>query len=348
MKVLGNDLMKSVLFRADGSKEIGMGHVTRDIDVAKCLREHYDPIYFLTKDNPSVLDYITKNGFKTLIFPKDSYKETNTRIEKLLEEMHFDDIILDLYSIQQSDVDFYKKFCNRVICFTDETYKLEIVADMIFAFSPNQRAEFYINIPEGKFHIGLKYEPLNPIFSNKRSEAKEKIERILVTMGGSDRNDLTRRVLNILLELNYQFEITAILGAGSGELNPDTVNRCRKQSITLKKNVKNMYNEMLKTDMGICAAGNTLVEFMSLGIPTLVLPQTKRENEHANAYKKKGAILKVPNYGDKIKEENIFKLLMKLIYNADLRKEISKNALEIVDGKGVYRIVDILLDKEGG
>lgn len=347
MRASGDNRMKSILFRTEGSKEIGMGHITRDITVAKCLREYYDSIYFLTNNNSAVIDLLNKNGFTPLTFSNNEFGGRD-RIQKILEHKEFDDIILDLYNIHQSDIDFYKKFCNRVICFTDETHKLKIVADIIFAFSPNQKEGYYTNISEGKFYVGHKYEPLNPIFSNKRRKAKEKIERILVTMGGSDRSDLTTRVLNDLLEMNNKFEITAILGHVSGEINQDMINRYRKRGITLKKNVENMCEEMLKTDVGICAAGNTLVEFMSLGIPTLVLPQTKRENEHANAYKKKGAILKVPNYGDKIKEENIFKLLMKLIYNTDLRKEISKNALEIVDGKGVFRIVDILLDKEAG
>lgn len=348
MRVLKIYPLKSILFRADGSKQIGMGHITRGIEVAKYLKDYCDRIYFLTKNNPIAIDYIHKNGFNTIIFQNTSYKEINTKIEEIFDEGRFDDIILDLYNIHQSDIDFYKKFCNRVICFTDETYKLEIVADIIFAFSPNQKEEYYTNISKGIFYVGPKYEPLNPVFSNKRKKVKEKIEQILVTMGGGDRNNLTTRVLNNLLGMNYNFEITAILGHGFGETNLNTINRYREQSVIIKKNVEDMYSEMLKTDIGICSAGNTLVEFMSLGIPTLVLPQTKRENEHATAFEKRGAILKVPNYGSEIEDVSILKLLKKLVTNVDLREKISKSALEIVDGKGIYRIVDILTGKEGG
>lgn len=344
--VFNDDIMRSLLFRVNGSKKIGMGHVIRDIEVAKCLTEYYYPIYFLTKNNPPTIDYINKNGFKAMIFPNDNDKESNIKIQKILEKSQLDDIILDIYNIRQSEINFYKKFCNRVICFTDETYKLNIVADIIFAFSPNQKGKYYSSINEGKFYIGPKYFPLNPIFSNKNSKEQEKnIKKILVTMGGSDVNNLTTRVLNNLLKINYNFEITAILGHGFGETDQNMLNRYIKKGIKFKRNVKNMHEEMMKTNIAICSAGNTLLELMCTGIPTLVLPQTTRENAHANAYKKKGAILKVPNYGNKIKDKDIFLSIKKLIEDLDLRSKISKNALKVIDGKGVFRIVNILKTK---
>jgi UDP-2,4-diacetamido-2,4,6-trideoxy-beta-L-altropyranose hydrolase len=335
--------MKSLLFRADGSKELGMGHITRDTDLAKCLRKHYSRICFLTKGNPETTDYIRKNGFRAITFPDGGCTNDDGKVQKLLEKEKFDDIILDVYHIRQNEIDFYKKFCRRVICFTDEVGKVDIVSDIVFAFSAKQKKEYYKDVSRGRFYVGPSYFPLKQIFYNKRKKGtKRDTKRILITLGGTDAGNLTTRVLDNLLEINYNFEITAILGPGFGKIEPETINRYVKHGVIIKRNVKDMCNEILKTDIGICAAGNTLLEFMCLGIPALILPQTKRENENCSIYEEKGAVLKVPNHGDKIIDKNIRELLKELLFNIDSRNELSRNASEIIDGKGLLRIADIL------
>ncbi|MFH1642149.1 MAG: UDP-2,4-diacetamido-2,4,6-trideoxy-beta-L-altropyranose hydrolase [Nanoarchaeota archaeon] len=334
--------MKTLLFKTEGSKKIGMGHITRDLDLAKSLNECYD-IYFLVKKYQVITDIIRKNGFKTIAFPVDSSKDSKTKLRKLLEKKNFDRIIFDAYNIKQSEINFYRKFCNSLVCFSDETNKLNIQADVVFAFNPNQKEKFYKNTGNGKFYCGLKYFILNPIFSRKNIQKQKKIIRkVLVTLGGSDSNNLTLRVLDNLIKLNYDLEITAILGPGFGKIKQSIINKYFKKGINIKKAVDNMFDEMLNADIGICSAGNTFMEFMSLGIPALVLPQTKREEDIANACLKKGALLKTDNYGIKIKDKDICRLFKRLLSDVELRNRISKNAIKIIDGQGTSRIMGIL------
>jgi len=342
--------MESILFRADSSKKLGtgIGHITRDIFVAKSLTSSFEEIVFLTKDNPPMVSLIKECGFQTMILPDiDDENLLMSKTEIILKNRFFDTVIIDLPNIKQDVIDNYRRYGNTIVVFSDANSKLKYRANIIFAFSTTQKQEYYANSVGENIYLGLKYFPLNPKFSIRNYEiCKSNVNNILVTLGGSDGSNLTYKVLDVLIAMDLKCNIVAIFGYGFGQIDRTLKNKYEKNGIIIKKHVKNMHEEMIKADIAISSAGNTAVELMCLGIPMLVLPQTERENGHAINWQNEGAILKTHNFGSKITDDEITKDLKRLISDLNLRNKLKKQGMQTVDGKGINRMEKILCSEQ--
>ena len=105
------------------------------------------------------------------------------------------------------------------------------------------------------------------------------------------------------------------------------------------RNIKDMAQFYNDADIAICSAGNTLIELLTFGVPSLVLPQTKRENEHANAIEGKNMLY---NIGLDFDNSDLIKEIKSLINDYNKRKTYSHNAQNFFDGKGINRIIKII------
>ena len=100
-----------------------------------------------------------------------------------------------------------------------------------------------------------------------------------------------------------------------------------------------MNEHLIETDLCICSAGNTLIEALTCRAPCIVLPQTNLENERAKALEKKELII---NMGLEFTNDRLIAEINKLFSDFSLRKKLSKNAQNYLDGKGIKRIINII------
>ena len=59
-------ILKSALIRADGSNKIGLGHLTRQIDIANELKKLNYNVIFLSKNYPEAIFLLKENQFEIL------------------------------------------------------------------------------------------------------------------------------------------------------------------------------------------------------------------------------------------------------------------------------------------
>lgn len=343
--------MKKLLFRTDGSKQIGMGHIIRDLDLADYFIRNkvYDMVEFLIIFNNVPKKLIESRGFKFFtIMQPDSVDDEIKLINTALNGKNYDDIILDLlkYDTIKKYSDAFKDHCQRLICFTDDTYKRVIDCDFVFAFSPNQKNEYYDNKYKTKYFVGLDFVPLKPEYSEIRSNnISEKVKNVLITFGGTDLNNYTKMIYNSLIDRYQTINFTFIIGPGYDDnVNLDDMKNNIKKNMNLLENVNNLSEFIENSDLVICSAGTTLIEILSIGKPALVLPQSERENDHANALLSKRCIIKTKNFGKDINHNVVIKLFNELINKYETRKKLVTAANIVVDGKGMERIGNILLN----
>jgi len=115
--------------------------------------------------------------------------------------------------------------------------------------------------------------------------------------------------------------------------------REKSENIIIKTNIKNMNEYLIETDLCICSAGNTVIEALTSGVPCIVLPQTILENERAKALEKKELIIIM---GLNFTSDRLIAEINKLFSDYSLRKKLSKNAQNYLDGKGIKRIISII------
>ncbi|TFG15980.1 MAG: hypothetical protein EU535_00030 [Promethearchaeota archaeon] len=343
--IRGNIQVNSALIRADGSNKIGLGHLTRQIDIAHELKKMNYEVVFLTKNYPEGILILKENHLKIieLKYLGQNLPDSMNEIDIILKDYKrkFDLIMVDLPKDfdNQTYLNNLKKYCKKLYVLSDEPNPFFIDVDAVFAISENQELYDYSNITT-KYYAGLKYFPLNNKFETvPKKKIKKKVGKILITFGGSDPNNISGKIMKILKEINLNMPIILVLGAGFSNDYYKSIIQNKLNNIEIKINIKNMIDYLINTDLCICSAGNTLIEALTCGAPCIVLPQTELENERAKALEQKQLII---NMGLEFTNKRLITEINNQLIDYSSRKKLSRNAQNYLDGKGIKRIVNII------
>ena len=98
---------------------------------------------------------------------------------------------------------------------------------------------------------------------------------------------------------------------------------------------------MKKADVAISSQGRTTFELASMGVPTIVLAQNKREQLHTFAQMNNGFINL--GLGSEVADDDILNTLKWLIDSGSIRKEMHSLMLRTDLLSGINRVVRIIL-----
>lgn len=259
--------MKQKLYiRADGSADIGLGHVVRSTSLAYMLKNDFS-IHFFTLKIPDVFKKeIIQNGFQITVFKKEA---------DFLGELNVSDIIvLDGYQFDSKYQKEVKNKGSKLVCI-DDFHNQHFYADLVINHAPGITRDVYDGEPFTKYLLGPDYALLRPEFLESKQVDKKRnlrdVKKIFICFGGSDIKNLTAQVLSWLPSKGYS--VTIILG--SAYSHQKALNRVLKERQDLEINVtqslsaKEMRNEMSLADLAIVPASGILFEAISLGVPAI-------------------------------------------------------------------------------
>jgi spore coat polysaccharide biosynthesis predicted glycosyltransferase SpsG len=321
-----------------GGHEIGMGHVMRCLSLAKALkRDKIDVRFFLKKGYDSdecvssVSEKIRTEGF-------DVSLEDN--VSKIFNEGNPDVLFIDFpHHVRRSEyVDNAKKRGIGSVVFDDMLLNGE-AADIVINPSLVITKEPTVN--SQSFYTGGDYTVINSSFCNAASHIKDirnNVKNILITMGGSDPTRQTEKILDALMENRVDADIDVVIGmAYKGKL-PVT---SQQSPVKIHHNASNMAELMREADMAFIAGGITLYEAASIGLPVIVIAQDRYQEAAAKEFQKKGFGRYLGFFSD-VTKDMIYEGFKELFNDYDSRKSMSDIGRKIVDGKGVFRVAEII------
>ncbi len=269
---------KNIFFRADADATIGSGHIMRCIALAQTCKIRGARITFITScEEKGIEQRIRKEGF-CLRRIKQSHPDPSDLCETLkITSEHPDSwLILDGYHFSPA---YQKELQNAGghLLVIDDTNHLSnyycniLLNQNIYADQLNYsggRDTIYLL---GSKHVMLRKEFLNVI--KNRCCIPEKARNILVTMGGSDPDNVTLKVvkaLNLLEapEVNVKFVIGSLNGHFSS-LSSELTRAIYPYEVI--HSADNMPELMSWADLAISAAGSTSWELAFMGIPTILI-----------------------------------------------------------------------------
>jgi spore coat polysaccharide biosynthesis predicted glycosyltransferase SpsG len=151
---------------------------------------------------------------------------------------------------------------------------------------------------------------------------------VLITIGGADINNLSQQVIEQIKQ--YPLTISVVLGPLA---DPQSTSKLLKDnSVNVYQQPDNFAALLNSHDWVISNAGTTLFEAMYLGKAVNVIPQTEHEANVAQYALEQQAILGI----------GIEQLAMP---SEEQMKVASSNARQLVDGKGVERIVELIVER---
>ena len=247
-------------FRVDASPEIGLGHMMRCIALAHVIRESFQVI-FICKDLPENIATELSDNY----FPLERIENLYTIPTKLCSN---DIIVLDGYYF---DIEYQKRIkaigC-KLVCI-DDLHEQEYLADLIINHAPGVCISDYKAQVYTDFALGLKYALLRPAFLRqaKMERKLQKIETILICFGGSDNNNLTQKILAIVLQHTAFEKIIVITGGAYAHLEGLQKLIKNEQQIEHHHVIpeKQMLSLMLQAGLAIVPASGLIFESLAAG-----------------------------------------------------------------------------------
>ena len=176
-------------------------------------------------------------------------------------------------------------------------------------------------------------------------EIPQKVSKVLVSFGGVDSKGNTRRALQLLEKAECSdIRIDVILGPlWRGELLETSA-----PNIHFHHSVpsSSMVSFIAGADLAFCGAGTTMLELLSSGTPTIVLPQNNLEERFALSVEQRGALTTIK--GD-VQHKDISHIC-NLVTSPLERERLSRRGKSLVDGKGkerIHSIISHILGKRG-
>lgn len=297
--------MKKVLIYANGGQSVGLGHIVRMISFASYLKGFR--VYFISDDKPAFSaghSLVKNSGFELVKI------QTLDEILKIKAEF----LIVDSYDIPAEFFTKYKMKFKKIMCIDDEC-ELEFY-DVDYIFNQNLYAKTLPYKTSERTEKIFEFLCLRDEFlGQNKIHIKNEITDILLTLGGSDDKNLTKKIILSLSEFLKQKNITLHVVIGKAFKFKDEILSFENQNIKCYENAK-MVDLMKTCDVAICGLGQTVYELFCLGVPPLGLSLAKNQENLAEFGSQMGILVGV-------KDDEILEKLQNLNY--EKRLMIRKN-----------------------
>lgn len=319
---------KRVAFRVDGYKELGLGHIYRTLTLSYALTEH-DIVFICNSTHRAGIEKLLSANMHVICI------ESDQDLLSWLAENPIDIFVNDLLDTSVEYVKSIKALVGRFVSFEDMgdgAREADAVINAIY-----EGAKPHSNTYTGKSFVCLRDEFL----TSSPAPFSDGVSTVLVSFGGTDPLDLTGRLYEIARNLTREMDnIRFNFVLGPGYQNDDIVS-LPKESIMVNRNVSRMSDHMKEAQIAISSQGRTTFELASLGVPTLVLAQNKREQLHSFAQMDNGFINL--GLGSEVSNEDIESSLRWLIGAKSIRNEMHCRMLSNDLKDGVKRVKRIIL-----
>lgn len=327
-----------ILFRADGSPQVGSGHIMRCLSLADAFRDMGQTVIFVTADE-CFQAVIQSRGYEGIVLQTryDDMQGELPVLIPLLRKLRPCCVLLDSYFVTSDYMLAIKQEVQLV--YIDDQNAFDYPADLVvnymlyadkFAYPQNKR-----------YLLGPKYALLRKEFRNVPwRQAKGRAADVLLSTGGADSEHMALRCVKHLRKrpddgITYH----VVLGA----MNQDTTEIERLSAgcthIVLHRNVSDMRSLMLQCDAAVSAGGTTLFELCACGIPAVTYILADNQILNAESFKTAGLMLCAGDIrGNGQAAEAVFKQLERLIQDQASRQHMAEQMRLLVDGNGASRL----------
>lgn len=323
----------NLLIRADASSQIGTGHVMRCLALAQAWQDRGGQcIFVMATIAPAIEKRLQSENIEVIKIETDlGSAEDAEKTITLAQQVGASWVVVDgyhfsgLYQKRLKDADL------KILFIDDyghaEHYWADIVLNQnVYAHEElYQHREAYTQLLLGTNYVLLRREFLE--WQQWSREIPEIAQKILVTLGGADPENVTLKVIEALKKLdNQDLEVIVVVGGSNPHyaiLEEATKNT--KFPMNLRQNVTNMPELMAWADIAITAGGSTCWELAFMGLPSLVIILAENQRINTQILEKMEVILNLGWYED-IFDSSISKMIQHIVFSFRIRKTLYCNS----------------------
>ncbi|MGN6648891.1 UDP-2,4-diacetamido-2,4,6-trideoxy-beta-L-altropyranose hydrolase [Trinickia sp.] len=364
-----------VAIRADASIDCGSGHVMRCLTLADGLRAEGADVRFITRAHQGNLDaLIESRGYRVHslgpALPNsadalsiadgpphaawlgcDSATDLNDTARVLESIGGVDWLVVDHYALDARWHTPLRKYANRLFVIddlADRNHDADLLLDQNPVADAHQRYVSHTG-PRCERLLGTAYALLRPEFAELRETVKhrrtEGRARLLVFFGGVDATDETGKFLDAWsVQDAKRFVVDVVVGAN----HPRREFHLQRalSGVSVKGYVPAMAALMAKADHAFGASGTTNWERFCLGLNASIVSVAENQRPIAQYLGEGGWVDSLGDARDTTPDTYREALRMLAPASAAARARRTR-LMQAVDGHGVGRVIEHLLDKRG-
>lgn len=347
-------LDKNLFIRADAGTKIGTGHIMRCLTLADSLKKRFDGIFIISNQMPSSLSRFIKNkGYKMYRIRghthiegqkqkhKKAIERDATQCIKIIKSHKNADnwLLVDHYGIDHIWEDKVRIYVKKIIAIDDlanRKHNCDVLIDQ--NFYKNMAKRYKKLVPKSCLQLlGPKFALLRPEFKNARKKLKRKfkLQRILISFGGSDPTNQTSKVLRAIRLFGSRYQVDVV--AGNSNPHKNSIKRLCSSvpSASFHYHVNDIAKIMAEVDLAIGGGGSMTWERCCLGLPTIVAILSENQRLLTEEVDRIGCVVNLGQASSLSTED--YAIAIKRITPKILQK-MSKRCLCLVDSNGTRRV----------
>jgi spore coat polysaccharide biosynthesis predicted glycosyltransferase SpsG/CMP-N-acetylneuraminic acid synthetase len=324
---------RRIVFRVVGDAHVGMGHIYRALTLAHEITDH-EIIFVCDQDSSVAATKLAAYDYRLEVFPAD-------RLAAGILGLKPDLVVNDMLDTERGYVKSLQAAGARVVNFED------------FGSGAAQ-ADLTINelfdrpvVAGARIRWGHRYYFVRDEFDDAEAHRfKRKVRGLLITFGGVDSSDFTRKTLAAVAPYCRERGVRIHVVTGEGYAHRGTlVAQLRKPEFdhveyTYATGV--MSSIMERAEIAICSNGRTVYELAHMNVPAIVIAHHPRENTHrfacaANGFHNLGL------YRAGTTERRLLRSLKRMVEDARHRRALFHRIRRFEFRGNKRRVVELIL-----
>ena len=345
----------TVIFRADASQKLGMGHMIRCLSFVECLPLPVAP-HFIMRDIPEreeVTAPLSNKGWPIRYLPSEIDDRADAaETARLAQEVRARLLVTDLCHRETLGdplrlVNYHrdlKTFGAPFVLSIEDCRINAFASDAAVIWNSRNKNELSKAALNGcRVMVGLRYFICHPQFTaaggHKRTIG-DKASRVLVSIGGSDPKGITAKVARALALLKPgSIDAKILLGkAAAPDLRYEMETLCASTSGLKFLSFTDSMAELLSwADLAIVGEGLIKYEAAIMGTPSLMISQFDHDSIPIREFLK----ISCSHYlgsGDELSKPDIADAVKMILADHTKRVALSRAGMAALDGRGMERI----------
>jgi UDP-2,4-diacetamido-2,4,6-trideoxy-beta-L-altropyranose hydrolase len=246
-------------------------------------------------------------------------------------------LVADSYALTATHLQQFAGAGAKVVVL-DDLADRELLVDVVINGGVGAERLGYQVAATTELLLGAQYALLRPEFAQRPARRiREKIEKVLITVGGSDPQQLSPRLVAWTRAALGDVMIDVVVGPLFTE---SVVAQLKRLGVTLHYDPPTMRDLMLQADVAICSGGQTTYELAATGLPALAIMTAENQRVNLTRFSQQGTLRWLGEASQNLASE--LKSGLQNLQAATRRRQMSETGQALVDGRGATRVAQSL------
>ena len=256
-------MKNSIMVLTEAGYGKGFGHYFRMTSIRECAYNHGIPFQMIIDGDDAARKNLSTDDVRFM-----DWQSGQTDISEIIDNN--DIVVIDSYHVSLDTLDSINDRCARMIVI-DDNMRLDYRGMEVL--NPNYYGEF-MEYPEDKgnnYYLGKDYTLLREAFrSPENRTARENVEDILITMGGTDAKGETVECIRMIKSIDPDVRLHVV--TTSAYKNPNSIKSEVTEKDCLYKDIspEEMSGLMSEVDFAVASAGGTSNELIKMQCPAIL------------------------------------------------------------------------------